>query len=162
MTDRLDAAIDRPTEDDYFRFDDVCGGLMQALARTSKPGLRALYIGQLGIFEWRRSRMHTAVFGEDPHDKDGSPAAVWLADSARLLWILADTESGRRWIDPLRRVDEREKELRAAAAVPLACWGLGARRRRPLLKQMVDIWVPITPGQAVESIACIPAPRWMR
>ena len=157
----------RPTEDDYFRYDDASNAAMQALARTSRPLTRSRYLTALGDHDWHRASLHTALFGEDP-DEDGVPQAEWLADSARLLWIVAEAEyyRGRRGPHDYTggHFDERARELRAAAKPTLFAWmRIGPpTTRRPLLRELVQTWLPLTRGQAVESIACIPFPRWAR
>lgn len=82
------------TEADYFAHDDAAWSAAARLRHARAPAERARLLTILGDEEWHRAELHTAVFGPDPHE-DGCPQEEWLADSARLLWILAEAEHCR-------------------------------------------------------------------
>lgn len=161
-----------PTEADYFADDDIGYGAAAQLRRARRPAERAALLRALGDVDWRRAGLHTAVFGLDPDD-DGCPQEEWLADSARLLWILSEAEHcrGERrrtgWPTPsaeyIDRLDSRTVELQHAVDHLLDEYVAGARRRR-LVRAMCRTWGGLTRGQAVESAWCggLRMPWWVR
>ena len=127
---------------------------------TRHPHKRAAVLDREAQREEHRAWLHTAVFGLDPHDRDGAPAGQWLADSARLLRIVAQAERERAdgpWMTPAyaERLDERTLELQVAVDVLLDEFVAGGPRRR-LLRAMCEAWYPLTRGQAVETIWTLP------
>lgn len=160
------------TEADYFADDDQAHRAVTRLGRAGRAARRGVLLTELGDVDWRRAQLHTAVFGLDPYsDDDPTPQAVWMADSARLLWILGEAEYCRaqrtRWPLPssgyVDRMDERTVALQHAVDHLLDEYVAG-RRRRPLIRAMYDVWFGLTRGQAVESVYCLGwrLPWWSR
>jgi hypothetical protein len=159
---------EHPTEADYFRLDSQAHRAMRLLRRTGDAGRRSGALVDLAEVEWHHSTLHTAVFGVDPYPSDGCPQAEWLADSARMLWIVAEAEFSRHqrgrwpcegWVEVQ---DTRSQELIRQVEGWLGYWVEHGGSRRRLLGTLVGLWTSATRGQAVEVIACIPVPRWSR
>lgn len=159
-----------PTEADYFRYEEQAHRAMVGLKNSLSSARRAAFLADLAEHEWHQSTLHTAVFGYDIYsEEDPTTQAEWLADSARMLWIVAQAElcrsRGREGVWPpaewLAAQDERTKQLVAHASVPLELLASGYPPRRPL-RRLPVLWAQITRGQAVESLACIPLPRCVR
>lgn len=153
-----------PTEGDYFAGDrDLYRGRTR-LCWTRDPVKRAAILEREAEVTEHRAALHVAVFGDvqpDDYDDDGTPPALWLAYSARLLRIVANAErhraAGTSWVscdDPLEE-----------PVVLMLHWlasGVGSSRRG-LLKAMCDVWYPLVGAQAVETVYTLPCGwSWLR
>lgn len=148
----------------YFRDDDQLYAAAHHLRRTRNPELRSGLLRVLAEGDRHRAGLHTAAFGEDLDD-DGAPQAEWLADSARLLAILAEAEHCRglgpeqsQWYIDWCSDDPRTVQLQIAVDHLLDRWVAGDRRP-PLLRRMISAWSGQTFGDAVESVACLGTAR---
>jgi len=155
-----------PIVDDYFAGDSGVDRGRRMLRWTRHPHKRAAILDREAEREEHRARLHTAVFGLDPHDRDGASAGQWLADSARLLRIVVQAERERAdgpWMTPTyaQRLDDRTLELQVAVDVQLDEFVAGGPRRR-LLRAMCGVWYPLTHGQAVGTIWTLPTGWWLR
>lgn len=160
------AAVERPTEADYFARDDDAHHAGRLLRRTSRPAARARLLTEYGDVHWHMSALHTAVFGEDLNEYVHAQS---LADSARLLWILAEAEHCRgqrtRWPLPsgayTDRADSRTVHLQHTVDQYLDAFVAG-EPRRPLQRAMTVTWLGLTRGQAVQAAARVGLPWWSR
>lgn len=105
------------------------------------------------------------AFGPDL-DEDGCLWAEWLADSARMLWIVARAVlyrarryAGTSFLPSLAYPDLPTAALSAAVAGEVERFVAGGLRR-PLLRAMTQTWSGLTRGQAVTSVARIGLPWW--
>lgn len=149
----------------YFRDDDQLYAAAHHLRRTRNPELRAGLLRILAEGDRHRAALHTAAFGEDLDD-DGVPQAEWLADSGRLLAILAEAEHCRglgpeqtQWYREWCADDLRTVHLQIVVDRLLDRWVAG-HRRPPLLRRLIAAWREETRGQAVESVACLGTAGW--
>lgn len=160
--------MNAPTEGDYFAHDDLTYPAAKRLAWTSHPSRRSALLAVLAEADWRKSTLHTAVFGYDVYSEDDpTSAAEWLADSSRLLQILSVAEAARATRQPFIVAecgdDRRTRHLAEAARATLRRYAAGRPRRR-LVRHMCAIWAGMTGGQAVESAYCLGQrlPWWSR
>lgn len=151
---------DRPTEDDYFRHEGRQHACAKRLGKARCPVERADLLMTLGDGDWHQSRLHSALFGDDPYSpSDPTTQAEWLADGARMLWILAEAETARATGDPraaeywATNYDARTVELYTAVVPQLLAYT--HLDRRPLIAEMCRIWQDMTGGQAVEGPWCM-------
>ena len=141
---------------DYFADDDELHRIRRGLRRTRNPVVRGVLLDKMaGIIE-RQAGLHTSVFGLDPNpDEGGRDLSVSLAYSARLLRIVANAENCRSdgvWVPC-------DDELEEPVADLLRMFVRRGPQRR-MRRQLWDAWYPLVGGQAVETIACLPFPRW--
>jgi hypothetical protein len=146
-----------PTECDYLAESSEFGLVRWTLRTARHPVIRAALLYRLAAIVERQAGMHADVFGPDPIPyEDGRDPSVSLAYSARLLRIVAKAER-RRCIDEGWEAFHDELEEPVAGLLRMF-----ARRgpQRRLLRQLCIAWCPLVGGQAVETIACLPVPRW--
>lgn len=162
-----DVTIEDTRRDEYFRYDDQAGEVADALLAGGPPSERETWLRQLGDIEFRRAGLHEHLFGEDPYsDEDPTPAKVWMADEARLFWLMAEAEHGR--VQGARlpvssahevRADARTTELQDAASHLLNQWVQPGADLGPLFDELISVWLPMVSGQAGEGIVCVADPR---
>jgi len=143
------------TTADYFADDSDFDRIHRGLRRSRIPAERATLLDWKAAITERRARLHTSVFGPDPNPhEDGRDLSVSLAHSARLLRIIGNAERCRDigvWVPCDDALEDPVADLMQAFV---------RRPRRRLLRRLCVAWCPLVGGQAVETIACLPFPRW--
>ena len=141
---------------DYFADDGDFDRIHCGLRRSRIPAERATLLDWKATIIERQAGLHTSVFGPDPiPHENGRDMSVSLAYSARLLRIVANAEhcrSGGVWVPC-------DDELEEPVAGQLRMFVRRGPRRR-MRWQLWDAWYPLVGGQAVETIARLPFPRW--
>jgi len=155
-TNRKAAGMDPvSTVVDYFADDDELHRVHRGLRRTRSPITRAVLLNRKAEIIERQAGLHTSVFGPDPNPHEGGrDQSVSLAHSARLLRIIANAEhcrSGGVWVPCDDELEVPVADLMQAFV---------RRPRRRLLRRLCVAWCPLVGGQAVETIARLPIPRW--
>ncbi len=144
------------TTADYFADDVELGRVHRDLHRTRNPITRAALLDRKAEITERRAQLHPGVFGPDPNPhEDGQDLSVSLAYSARLLRIIANAEHCRSdggWTPC-------DDELEEPVAGLLRMFVRRGPQRR-MLQRLCIAWCPLVGGQAVETIARLPLPRW--
>jgi len=156
-TNRTAAGMDpMSTVVDYFADDDELHRIRPGLRRTRNPVIRGALLDRMAEIIERQARLHTSVFGLDPiPDEDGRDLSVSLAYSARLLRIVANAEhcrTGGVWVPCGDELEEPVADL-------LRMFVRRGPRRR-MLRRLWGAWYPLVGNEAVETIACLPVPRW--
>lgn len=141
----------------YFAADDVLFYIWDRLATETDPDERGRLLRAAGGVEYARFVAYTPAFGPDPNpDEGGRDMAESLERASRLLNILAVVEHSVASGEPLPAWPQVAPAVREVACRMVRTPGL--RERHALLADFCRAAMPVDGGQAVESVANIPAP----